>query len=83
MAKGTHPAWGARARPGLTRKEQLSSPIMMCVSSGKGAGPKLTLDMSLSSCNEGAAGLADALRNPVHTERPKQALGSAGDTCML
>lgn len=38
-----------RTRLGLTKKEQLSSPIMMCVSSGNGAGPRLTLDMSLSS----------------------------------
>lgn len=60
-AEGTRPAWGVRARQGLTRKEQLSSPIMMCVSSGKGAGPRLTLDMSLSSCNQREAGLVDAL----------------------
>ena len=37
---------------GRTRKEQLSRPIMMCVSSGNGVGPRLTLDMSLSSCNK-------------------------------
>lgn len=37
---------------GRTRKEQLSRPIMMCVSSGNGVGPRLTLDMSLSSCNQ-------------------------------
>lgn len=53
---GVHRAGGAgpagREPVGLTRKEQLSSPIMMCVSSGNGAGPGLTLDMSLSSCNQ-------------------------------
>lgn len=43
---------GCGAQPGLTKKEQLSSPIMMCVSSGNGAGPRLTLDMSFSSCNQ-------------------------------
>lgn len=31
-----------------TRKEQLSKPIMMWVSSGIGVGPRLTLDMSFS-----------------------------------
>ena len=40
------------SRPGLTKKEQLSRPIMMCVSSGNGVGPRLTLDMSLSSWNQ-------------------------------
>lgn len=38
--------------PGLTRKEQLSSPTMMCVSSGIGVGPRLTFDMSLSTWNQ-------------------------------
>lgn len=46
---------------GRTRKEQLSRPIMMCVSSGNGVGPRLTLDMSLSSCNQ--AEWACALRD--------------------
>lgn len=34
----------------LTRKEQVSRPIMMWVSSGIGVGPRLTSDMSFSVC---------------------------------
>lgn len=37
----------------LTKNEQLSNPIMMCVSSGMGVGPKLTSDISFSTCGKG------------------------------
>lgn len=37
----------------LTKNEQLSNPIMMWVSSGMGVGPRLTSDMSFSTCGNG------------------------------
>lgn len=37
----------------LTKNEQLSNPIMMWVSSGMGVGPRLTSDMSFSTCGKG------------------------------
>lgn len=63
---------GACGEPaGLTRKEQLSSPIMMCVSSGNGAGPRLTLDMSLSSCNQEEPTVTQASPSPRPTPQPR------------
>lgn len=37
----------------LTKNEQLSNPIMMWVSSGMGVGPRLTSDISFSTCAKG------------------------------
>lgn len=37
----------------LTKNEQLSNPIMMWVSSGMGVGPRLTSDISFSTCGKG------------------------------
>lgn len=36
----------------LTKNEQLSNPIMIWVSSGMGVGPRLTSDMSFSTCGK-------------------------------